>query len=317
LSSHDRTASPRATVVITTKDRREDLREALVLVLAQTEPIEVLVIDDGSSDDTAAMVVEEFSEVRLERSEQSLGLITQRNRGAALASAPVVFSIDDDARLVSPLTVEQTLDDFDHPRIGAVAIPFVDVRRTTTVRQVAPDAQGRWIAPSFIGTAHAIRRRLFLELGGYRDELVQMGEEPEFCLRLLNAGYVTRLGRADKLHHLESPKRDTPRIVALGRRNDLLHAFWNVPLPYLPGRLAKVTVHSVWFAAVWRQPRAVFRGLAAGYREGFGEWRDRQPVSRSTYKLDHDLRKRGPVLLEEIEGLLPAPQPPIRPKTSA
>jgi GT2 family glycosyltransferase len=229
----------------------------------------------------------------------------------------VVVSIDDDARLVSRHTVEQTLDDLDHPRIGAVAIPFVDVRKTTTVRQVAPDGDGRWIAPSFIGTAHAVRRHLFLELGGYRDELVQMGEEPEFCLRLLDAGYVTRLGRADKLHHLESPRRDTPRIVALGRRNDLLHAFWNVPLPYLLVRLAKVTVHSLWFAAVWRQPRAVLRGLAAGYREGLRQWRHRRPVSRASYKLDHDLRKRGPFRLEQIEGRLAAPQPAIRPKTSA
>jgi glycosyltransferase involved in cell wall biosynthesis len=304
LTTAPDSATPRATVVITTKDRREELREALPLVLAQTEPVEVLVIDDGSSDGSADLVRRDFPQVRLERSERSLGLIAQRSRAAALASAPIVVSIDDDARLVSPRTVEQTVSDFDHPRIGAVAIPFVDVRTTTTVRQVAPDAEGRWVAPSFIGTAHAVRRDVFLALGGYRDELVQMAEEPDFCLRLLDAGYVTRLGRADKLHHLESPKRDNPRIVALGRRNDLLHAFWNVPMPYFPVRLAKVTLHSLWFAAAWRQPRAVLRGLASGYRGGLRR-RERRPVSRATYRLDHDLRKRGPLRLEEVEGRLP------------
>jgi glycosyltransferase involved in cell wall biosynthesis len=317
LSTSPGPAAPRATVVITTKDRREELREALPLVLAQTEAVEVLVIDDGSSDGTAEMVRREFPEVRVERSERSLGLIAQRTRAAALASTPVLVSIDDDARLVSPRTVEQTLDDFDHDRIGAVAIPFVDVRTTTTVRQVPPDPQGRWVTSSFIGTAHAMRRELFVELGGYRAELVQMGEEPELCLRLLDAGYVTRLGRADKLHHLESPKRNTPRIVALGRRNDLLHAFWNVPMPYFPVRLAKVTLHSLWFAAAWRQPRAVLRGLGSGYREGVRRWHGRRPVSRATYRLDHDIRKRGPVLLEEIEPRLPPSQAEIRPSSSA
>jgi glycosyltransferase involved in cell wall biosynthesis len=296
----------RATVVITTKDRREDLREALPLIIAQTESVEVLVIDDGSSDGTTEMVRREFPSVRLERSEQSRGLVAQRTRAAAIASAPIVISVDDDARLVSPHTVEQTLRDFDHPRIGAVAIPFVDVRSTTAVRQVAPDDEGRWVVPSFIGTAHALRRDVFLGLGGYRDELVQMAEEPEFCLRLLDAGYVTRLGRADKLHHLESPRRNTPRIVALGRRNDLLHAFWNVPMPYLPVRLAKVTLHSLLFAVRWRQPRAVLRGLRSGYRDGLRSWKRRRPVSRAGYRLDHDLRKRGPLRLEEIEGRLPA-----------
>jgi GT2 family glycosyltransferase len=251
------------------------------------------------------MVRSEFPEVRLERSESSLGLITQRTRAAALASAPILISIDDDARLVSPHTVAQTLRDFDHARIGAVAIPFVDVRTTTTVRQLAPEREGRWVVSSYIGTAHAVRRDVFLELGGYRTQLIQMGEEPDFCLRMLDAGYVTRLGRADKLHHLESPKRNLPRIVALGRRNDLLHGFWNVPMPYLPGRLAKVTLHSLWFAVAWRQPRAVLRGLVRGYREGLRNLRTRGPVARRTYRLDHDIRKRGPLRLEQTEPRLP------------
>jgi glycosyltransferase involved in cell wall biosynthesis len=296
---------PRATVVITTKDRKEELREALRLVLAQTEPVEVLVIDDGSQDGSCEMVRSEFPQVRVERSESSLGLIAQRTRAASLASAPILISIDDDARLVSPHTLAQTLRDFDHARIGAVAIPFVDVRTTTTVRQVAPERDGRWVVSSYIGTAHAVRRDVFLELGGYRAGLIQMGEEPDFCLRMLDAGYVTRLGRADKLHHLESPKRNLPRIVALGRRNDLLHGFWNVPMPYLAGRLAKVTLHSLWFAVAWRQPRAVLRGLLRGYREGIRQMRARHPVARATYRLDHDIRKRGPLRLEEAEPRLP------------
>ena len=305
LSGSTGPAAPRATVVITTKDRCAELREALPLVLAQTEPVEVLVIDDGSSDGSAEMVRREFPQVRVERSERSLGLIAQRTRAAALASAPIIVSIDDDARLVSPRTVAQTLEDFDHDRIGAVAMPFVDVRTTTVVRQLAPDPDGRWVTSSFIGTAHAVRRDVFLELGGYRDELVQMGEEPELCLRMLDAGYVTRLGRAEKLHHLESPKRNTPRIVALGRRNDLLHAFWNVPMPFLPVRLAKVTLHSLWFAVAWRQPRAVLRGLRSGYRDGLLRRRRRRPVARATYRLDHELRKRGPLRLEDVEPRLP------------
>lgn len=287
-------------MVITTKDRRDELREALPLVLAQSEPVEVLVIDDGSEDGTEEMVRREFPQVRLERSPRPLGLIAQRTRAAGLASSPILVSVDDDARLVSPHTVAQTLEDFDDERIGAVAIPFVDVRTKTTVRQEAPDRSGSWVVSSYIGTAHAVRRDLFQEVGGYRGELVQMGEEPDFCLRLLDAGYVTRLGRADRIHHLESPKRSVPRIVELGRRNDLLHAFWNVPMPYLPVRILKVTLHSLWFAVAWRQPWAVMRGLARGFRDGLASWRSRRPVARVTYRLDHDIRKEGPLRLELV-----------------
>jgi hypothetical protein len=205
---------------------------------------------------------------------------------------------------VSRHTIEQTLGDFDHPRIGAVAIPFVDVRSSTVHRQEAPDRDGRWITPSYIGTAHALRRDVFLAVGGYRGELRQMAEEPDYCLRMLDAGYVVRLGRADYLHHLESPRRNVARIIELGRANDVLHGFNNVPMPFLLVRLAKVTVHSLVFAVRWREPRPALRGLARGYRLGLRGLRTRRPVSRAAYELDHDLRKRGPLLLEEVESQL-------------
>ena len=131
-------SKPLATVVITTKNRRDELSHAVRSALSQSILAEVLVIDDGSSDGTAEMVRAEFPLVRLERSESSLGLITQRNRAARLATGEVLFSIDDDAVFASPHTVEQTLREFEHPRVGAVAIPYVEPRKSTIVYQKAP-----------------------------------------------------------------------------------------------------------------------------------------------------------------------------------
>jgi glycosyltransferase involved in cell wall biosynthesis len=295
---------PQATVMITTKDRRDELGEAVESSLAQTADVEVLVIDDASSDGTAEMVEKEFPHARIERSQESVGYIKQRNRGIRLARGPVVVSIDDDARFPSRITVEQTLADFDHPRIGAVAMPFVDIRHSPAVRQRAPDEVGRWITSTYIGTAHAVRREVFLGVGGYREGLEHMVEEPDYCLRMLDAGFMTRLGRADHIQHEESPKRDRARITALGRRNDILHGWHNVPMPYLIGRLGKVTAYSAIYPYFRRYPKAVVKGLAAGYRDAWRLRHDRRPVARATYRVDHDLRKRGPLRLEEIEGQL-------------
>jgi len=299
---------PEASVVISTKNRRGDLARLLPTVLAQTADCEILVVDDGSADGTAEMVRAEFPEVRLERSEESLGYIVQRTRAARMARATIIVSLDDDALLPSPRTVEQTLDDFDDPRIGAVAIPFVDARPTGDVPlQRAPDAEGRWLTASYIGTAHAVRRDVFLHVGGYRPSLIHQVEELDFCLRMLAAGYVTRIGRADPLLHLESPQRNFARLLTLTARNELLNGWHNVPMPYLPVRWAKVTATCVLLAARWRQPSALARGVWLGLRDSFRSPGTRRPVPRSVYMVNHDIRKRGPLRLEQVASRLPLP----------
>ena len=299
---------PDATVVVSTKDRRDDLARLLPTVLAQTADCEVLVVDDGSTDGTAEMVRRDFPGVRLERSERSLGYIVQRTRAAGLAHAPILVSLDDDAVLPSPHTVEQTLADFDHPRIGAVAIPFVDARPTGDVPlQRAPDREGRWLTSSYIGTAHAVRRDVFRHVGGYRASLIHQVEEPDFCLRMLAAGFVTRIGRAEPLLHLESPKRNFSKLLMLTARNELLKGWHNVPMPYLPVRWAKVLATCTLLAARWRQPRALLRGVWLGARDSYRLRAARDPVPRAVYSVDHDIRKRGPLRLEQVEARLPAP----------
>ncbi len=306
---------PDATVVISTKNRREDLARLLPTVIAQSADCEILVIDDGSTDGTAEMLRTDFPEVRVERSEQSLGYIVQRNRAAELARSTVIVSLDDDAVLPSAQTIEQTLADFDHPRIGAVAIPFVDARPTGDVPlQRAPDRHGRWLTSTYVGTAHAVRRDVFLRVGGYRPSLIHQVEELDFCLRMLALGYVTRVGRADPLLHLESPKRNFSRLLTLTARNELLNGWHNVPMPYLPVRWLKVVATCGLLALRWRAPAALARGVWQGARDSYRLRRDRDPVPRGVYMVDHDIRKRGPLRLEQVESRLP--QPALSPAAS-
>lgn len=293
------------TVVITTKNRKEDLANAIRSALAQDVPVEVLVIDDGSTDGTLEMVRREFPTVRLERSEQSLGLIVQRNLAAQLATTPFLISIDDDALFVSPATVRQTLADFDHPRIGAVAIPYIDVKYGPTVRQKAPSDQGIYIVSEYRGTAHALRRDIFNRLGGYRGSFVHQCEEGEYCMRLLDAGYVVRLGRADPIHHLESPKRDRTRIFHYQARNHILWAWYDVPWPYLPLHLLATTFNTLRDGLRKNYFRASLHGAGRGYVNLIHAFGQRQPITSAAYKLFRRLRKSGPQPLSAIENELP------------
>lgn len=199
---------------------------AVESAMGQRGLLEVIVIDDGSTDDTARFIEQIAAEngwliadsggnqlidsaegaktldprpstldpqsaakpqLRLIRHEESRGLIVRRNEGARAAKGEVIFSLDDDAVFSSALVVEQTLRDFSHQRIGAVAIPFIEPHKANREMQRAPTREDVWITASYIGTAHALRRDVFLALGGYREHLVHQGEEGDFCLRMLAA----------------------------------------------------------------------------------------------------------------------------------
>ena len=305
LSEAHARAEARATVVITTKDRADLAADAVASSLEQVPAIEVLVVDDGSTDGTSDHLLDRFSDrVTLLRAERSAGYILRRNQGAMAAAGNFVVSIDDDALFSTPDVVARALTAFDHPRIGAVAMPYVNVNQDDVVRQ-HPPGPGIWVAESYIGTAHALRRSLFLDLGGYRPQLVHQGEERDLCVRMLERGYVVRLATSPPVHHLETPRRDFDRMDRFGRRNDVLFAWHNVPPPFLVAHLAATTARGAIFGVRVRRPRRMLQGLLDGFASMPGERHHRRPVSRHTYRLNRQLRRRGPLRLETLEPRLP------------
>ena len=294
----------RATVVITTKSRRDELRTAIKSALEQTGAPEVLVIDDGSTDDTAEMVRQEFPKVTLVSHRESRGLIVRRNEAARVARGEVIFSIDDDAEFSSPDIVRQTLEAFSDSRIAAVAIPYIDVKKNPAVRQLAPDAENVWITDSFIGTAHAVRRDVFLTMNGYREHLVHQGEEGDLCLRMLESGWLVRLGCSKPVFHHESPRRDFRRMDFYGRRNDVLFAWHNVPTSWLLFHLIATTKNGILFGLRVGRPWRMLTGLLRGYLDCLRYWRRREPVNVGTYKLSRMLKKKGACKIQEVESRL-------------
>lgn len=290
----------KATIVIATKNRRDELRRALQSCVVQSCMPETLVMDDGSTDGTSEMVGREFPTARVIRSEQSEGYIAARNRGAQMAGGDVIISIDDDAEFSSPDIVEQTLREFDSDVVGAVAIPFINVLQDPTIRQRSPAADATYVAATYIGTAHAVRKDLFLRLGGYRAQLFHQGEESDFCIRMLDAGYVVRLGTAGSIHHHESPRRDTKRMDLYGGRNRVLFGWYNVPSIYLAPDLAQAMISRLRWGLRTRRMLRAFQGLWFGLASIPGQWRQRKPVGRATYRLFRKLERRGAVPLARI-----------------
>lgn len=304
-----RSGAPAASVVVPSRNRKHLLRRLIHSALAQTVPVEVIVMDDGSTDGTANMVRADFPGVKFFELGKGRGPAFQRNRGIELASAEFVFPVDDDSVLSTPNIVEQTIEQFSDPRVAAVAIPYVNPRADWTELQRSPEAARPWVAHAYVGAAHAIRRSIFLESGGYREHFFYMGEEGDLCVRLLDRGYVVVLGNGDLIHHMESPSRNLGFADYCGPRNDIFFAWHNVPTLYLPIHLVANTANALRTALRSRNPGRVLQGIIRGYVESARRWRERRPVSAQTYRLHRLLKKSGPRPLAEVIARIPRPLP--------
>jgi GT2 family glycosyltransferase len=295
---------PSASLTIPTRNRWEMLRESILGAFKQTVPVEIIVLDDGSTDKTPEMMRSEFPQIRYERLTGPNGPCVLRNRGARLATAPILFPLDDDSVLASATTVEETLAEFDNQRVGAVAIPYINVRQNEHVHSRSPAGERVYVCPAYLGASYAVRRDLFLKLDGYREQLFYMCEERDFCIRLLDCGYVVRLGAAAPIHHYASPVRNAWRQRMLERRNDICHAFWDVPFPHVIYHLPGTIVSGLLFGLL----NGCLGATVSGYMKAPGvcvrSWRERHPVKARIYRLMRKLNRERSVPLDEIEPLL-------------
>ena len=292
-----RRPAPLATVVVVTRNRAAELRAALDSCLAQSAPVEVIVIDDASADDTAGTVRRDYPSVRLETLPEPRGYIHGRNLAAGLAAAPVIVSLDDDARFGASTIVEATLADFAHPAIAAVAMPYVDVHVSPAVRCRAPDRRRTWLTDTFVGTAHAIRRDVFLELGGFRTDYVHQVEEQELAMRLLRRGRFVALGNAEPILHAASPVRDRRRVAVHEARNNLSMSWEHLPTVPMLRSLARNACFFALEGAANGHLGPSLRGLGAGFRAIASGRARRAPMTGAQYRRLRELRRAPPRVL--------------------
>ena len=301
--------SPVATVVITTRNRKEFLRKAIESARAQDQAVEIIVMDDASCDGTADMVRREFPLVRVCRSDQRFGLIVQRNRAANLASTPIIFSLDDDAIFTTPNIVSQTLPYFKDERVGAIALPLINIINGAKQEFFAgrPTRQDiSWVTHAFPGGASAIRRDLFLALGGFQGHLFQWGEEAEFSQRMLNSGRVVQMAMTDPVHHFPAIEGRHKRGKNVWLyRNMILASWYTAPrsllVPLLLVQTARCLARG---ASNIRQFPIAIEGIIRGYASCLARVGKRTPVSSQTFKLFVELNRRRFVPYEEIADRL-------------
>ena len=180
-------------VVIATHNRADYVGAAIESVLSQTEyPVEVIVIDDASTDATPA-VLEAFGDrIRVSRSERNEERGAARNAGARLARGKVLAFLDSDDEW-NPGKLAEQVPIAGRGRASVTGISFIDEQGRDLGRTYEPPAdahrQIRLFNP-YLGapSSMVLPRALFHETEGFpevRD--VQGSEDWVFLVQLIDA----------------------------------------------------------------------------------------------------------------------------------
>jgi glycosyltransferase involved in cell wall biosynthesis len=175
--------SPDVSVVIPTRGRWPLLKETLAGALAQEDVShEVVVVDDGSQDETAAELAEIGDErVRVVRHERARGVAVARNRGIAEARGDWVAFLDDDD-LWSPHKLRHQLDVSAEADFAYSAVVAVDegIRVTRALPFPAPDGllrlELRQNALPAGGSNVIVRTDVLRRLGGFEERLYHLAD---------------------------------------------------------------------------------------------------------------------------------------------
>jgi len=224
---------PRMSVVICSYNGAKTLEECLAAATAIDYPdYEVIVVDDGSTDDTGGIAASFGVEpIRT----PNRGLSSARNTGALAATGEIVAYCDDDAApdphwLTYLATTYMTTD---HVGVGGPNLAPLD---DGTVADCVANAPGNAIhvllsdtvAEHIPGCNSSFRRDALLEVGGFDPAFRVAGDDVDLCWRLQDRGWTIGFNAAAMVWH---------------HRRGSVRAFWRQQRGY--GR-AEATLERKW-----------------------------------------------------------------------
>ncbi|MFF9622163.1 bifunctional polysaccharide deacetylase/glycosyltransferase family 2 protein [Streptomyces griseosporeus] len=185
-------------VIVPAYNEKECIANTLASLARSTHPIEIIVVDDGSTDGTAAIAESlGMPNVRVIR-QRNAGKPAALNNGVRNASYDIVVMMDGDT-VFEPDTVRQLVQPFADPSVGAVAGNAKVGNRTTVI--------GAWqhieyvmgfnldrrmydllrCMPTIPGAIGAFRREVVLAVGGMSEDT--LAEDTDITIALHRAGW--------------------------------------------------------------------------------------------------------------------------------
>ena len=213
---------PTVSVVIPTYNRADYILEAIESVMSQTyRDFEIVVVDDGSTDDTAAIIRAEFSDKVIYHYQPNRGVSHARNTGINIAKGNWIAFLDsDDEWLPEKLQVQlKTLQK--HPDHQFCHTNEIWIRNGVRVNSmVKHNKSGGYIfdkclALCVISPSSVLMRKSIFQQIGMFDENLPACEDYDYWLRYCSRYPVLYV--------------DTPQLVKYGGHQDQLsRKYWGM-----------------------------------------------------------------------------------------
>ena len=266
--------------MIATRNRRETLLRTLDDVAGLPERPDVIVVDNGSTDGTAAAARSRLPSATVIELDVNRGAAA-RSIGVRAARTPYVAFADDDSGW-SAGSLERAARLLErHPRLALVAARILvgDDKRedpTSTTMAISPlsgsaDVPGVPVL-GFVACGAVVRRTAFLAVGGFSERLWFEGEEALLALDLASAGWALSYVADIVAWHTPSAQRDRHARAMLHARNAVWVAWLRRPVLSAVRETLRLTSRAI------RDP-AARKGVAAALFGLGGVLRERRPVT--------------------------------------
>jgi GT2 family glycosyltransferase len=213
---------------------------------AQGVRLEIIVVDNASTDGVAEMVVQEFPQVRLLRNPENRGFARASNQAARCARGRFVFFLNNDTQVPTG-TIRRLVDYLqEHPEVGMVGPRLRDgqgniqvscrprptvatlLHRTSLLRWTRlfrseyleyrrrdfdPEATRR--VEVLMGAAVLIARERFFAWGGWDEDFTFGGEDMELSFRINRHARVMFYPQAEIVHFGRASSRQHVRFASL------------------------------------------------------------------------------------------------------
>ena len=220
--------APAVSVLMAVKNGAPWVREAAQSVLTQTaSDLELIVIDDGSTDGTAEVLASiHDARLRVER-QPPRGLTPSLNRALSLARAPLIARLDaDDLAVPERLACQRKFLDA-HPGVGLLGAAAREVdtsgREVGIVMPPEADAAIRHALirrNPFVHSSVMARRNVLIDVGGY-DQRLPVAQDYDLWMRMSRVTLLANLRTPLVIRRLlpgrVSATRDTERLAVEAR----------------------------------------------------------------------------------------------------